>query len=101
MGVTPFRYYYTMPLNIKDAEAERLAAEIAALTGESKTAAIRQALRERKSRLLLIRTGRGRGDRLVDVLERRLWPRLPPGIRGKSVSKAQREAILGLGPDGM
>lgn len=33
-----------MALNIKNREVERLAAEIAALTGESKTEAIRRAL---------------------------------------------------------
>jgi antitoxin VapB len=41
-----------MSLNIKNPEAERLAAEIAALTGESKTAAIIVALRERRTCLL-------------------------------------------------
>jgi antitoxin VapB len=41
-----------MSLNIKNPEAEQLAAEIAALTGESKTAAIIVALRERRSCLL-------------------------------------------------
>jgi antitoxin VapB len=39
-------------LNIKNPEAERLAAEISAFTGESKTAAIIVALRERRERLL-------------------------------------------------
>ncbi|GIH60567.1 hypothetical protein Msi02_13840 [Microbispora siamensis] len=39
-------------LNIKNPEAERLAAEIGALTGESKTAAVVSALRERHERLL-------------------------------------------------
>ncbi|GAA3212258.1 type II toxin-antitoxin system VapB family antitoxin [Nonomuraea helvata] len=41
-----------MSLNIKNPEAERLAAEIGALTGESKTAAVISALRERRERLL-------------------------------------------------
>lgn len=41
-----------MSLNIKNPEAERLAAEISAVTGESKTAAIIVALRERRERLL-------------------------------------------------
>lgn len=35
-----------MALNIKDPETERLAAEAGALTGDSKTGIIRQALRE-------------------------------------------------------
>jgi len=89
-----------MPLNIKDPETERLAREIAALTGESKTRAVRQALSERKQRLLLARSGHGRGDRMVVVLERRLWPRLPDGVRGSTLSKEDEESILGYGPVG-
>ena len=89
-----------MALNIKDPETERLAAEIAALTGESKTAAMRQALRERKQRLLLARGGLGRGDRVMRVLEQGVWPRLPAGVRGRVITKDEEEAILGVGPDG-
>ncbi len=89
-----------MALNIKDPETERLAHEIAALTGDSKTGAIRQAPRGRKERLLLARSGRSRGDRMMGVLERQLWPHLPEGIRGSALSKEQEEAILGFGPEG-
>jgi antitoxin VapB len=39
-----------MGLNIKNEEAERLARELAAITGETLTAAITEALRERLSR---------------------------------------------------
>lgn len=90
-----------MALNIKDPETERLAAEVATLAQESKTAAIRQALRERRQRLLLAQSGRGRGDRMVELLEQRLWPRLPAGVRGRALSKAEREAILGYGSEGV
>lgn len=38
-------------LNIKDEETDRLAREVAALTGETLTAAVREALRERRDRL--------------------------------------------------
>jgi antitoxin VapB len=89
-----------MALNIKDPEAERLAAEVAALTGESKTGAIRKALAERKQRVLLARSGRGRGDRLVELLERRVWPSLPEGVRGRPLSKDEEETILGYGRGG-
>ncbi|MBA2556314.1 MAG: type II toxin-antitoxin system VapB family antitoxin [Chloroflexi bacterium] len=89
-----------MALNIKDPETERLASEIAALTGESKTGAVRQALNERKQRLLLSRSGMARGDRMVSLLEQRLWPRLPTGVRGSALSKEQEEAILGYGSEG-
>jgi antitoxin VapB len=100
-SITPFWYDYTMALNIKDPETEQLAADVASLAGESKTAAIRQALRERRQRLLLARDGRGRGDRMVDVLEASLWPKLPAGVRSTPVARAQREAILGYGPEGV
>lgn len=90
-----------MALNIKDPETERLASEVSALTGESKTGAIRGALRERKQRLQLARSGRGRGDRMIDVLERRLWPSLPEGVRGSATSKEQEAEILGFGPEGV
>ena len=90
-----------MALNIKDPETEQLAADVASLAGESKTAAIRQALRERQQRLLLARGGRRRGDRMVDVLQARLWSKLPPGVRGAAVSRGEREAILGYGPEGV
>jgi len=90
-----------MALNIKDPETERLASEIAELTGESRTGAVWQALRERRQRLLLARSGRGRGDRMVDLLERRWWRRLPDGVRGTSLSKEDEEAILDFGPEGL
>jgi antitoxin VapB len=90
-----------MALNIKDPDTERLAGEVAALAGESKTGAVRQALRERKQRLLLAQSGLARGDRMVAVLERRLWPRLPAGVRGEVPSKEEEEAILGFGPEGV
>ena len=90
-----------MALNIKDPETERLAAEVATLAGESKTRAVRQALAERKERLLLAQSGRSRADRLMEVLERRVWPLLPPGERGRVMSKEEEEEILGFGREGV
>ncbi len=52
-----------MSLNIKNPEAHRLAQELAALTGESMTAAVTKALRERVDRLR-----QERGERLADRL---------------------------------
>jgi antitoxin VapB len=85
-----------MALNIKDPEAERLAAEVAALAGESKTGAVRQALRERKERLLLARGG-DRAERIAAFLDRRL----PHGVPGGAPSKEEEERILGYGPEGV
>lgn len=89
-----------MALNIKDPETERLARDVAELTGESKTHAVRVALRERKTRLLLARSGVSRADRMLGVLEAQVWPLLPKGVRGSTITKEEEEAILGFGPDG-
>jgi antitoxin VapB len=88
-----------MAMNIKDPEAERLAAEVAELAGESKTAAVRQALRERRDRLTADRDKRAQNFRRF--LEEEIWPHVPPEVRGKPITKAEREEILGYGPDGV
>jgi antitoxin VapB len=56
-----------MALNIRNAEVERLAQRIAELTGESKTAAVAQALRERLERLQSARNGRRLADELDEI----------------------------------
>jgi antitoxin VapB len=52
-------------LNIRNPEAEQLAAELAALTGESKTEAVRKALYDR---LQVVRRRGRRGKASVDEL---------------------------------
>ena len=47
-----------MALNIRHAETERLASELAEMTGETKTTAVREALRDRLERLRRERSGR-------------------------------------------
>ena len=54
-----------MPLNIKDPDTDRLARELAGETGESLTAAVAVALRERLDRV----RGRPRGRDLVAELD--------------------------------
>jgi antitoxin VapB len=54
-----------MALNIRNAEAERLAADLAALTGESKTQAVTEALKERLDRVV-------RGKRKAESVTTRL-----------------------------
>lgn len=89
-----------MALNIKDPETERLAAEVAAVTGESKTRAIRVALQERKQRLGFRVKRRSRKDEMLRFLERDVWPRVPEEERGRRLSRAEEDAILGYGPEG-
>lgn len=90
-----------MALNIKDREAERLAAEVAAMTGESKTRAIRVALEERKQRLAVRHVRRDRGQSLRRFLADEVWPQVPKHALGKRVTRREREAILGYGPEGV
>jgi hypothetical protein len=92
-------YHVSMALNIKDPETERLAAEVAALTGTTKTGAVRYALRQvlqAQSRLSV----QQREERLTRFLEEEIWPLVPPDQLGKPVSKAEREKILGFGEHG-
>lgn len=56
-----------MALNIRNAEAERLADRLARLTRETKTEAVTQALRERLDRLQRERSGRRLADALDDI----------------------------------
>ena len=91
-----------MALNIKDKETEELAAEVASLTGESKTGAVRQALRERRDRLAMQSAGeRRRPGSLRRFLETEIWPLIPEEDRGQPpLPKEEVEDILGFGPEG-
>lgn len=91
-----------MALNIKDPVAEQLAAEVAALAGETKTGAVRTALAERRERLLAEREPDALANRLRRVLEEEIWPLVPPDMLGRRpLSKAEREEILGYGAEGV
>ncbi|WP_216893299.1 type II toxin-antitoxin system VapB family antitoxin [Nocardia alni] len=87
-----------MALNIKDAETERLAAELAARMGVSKTAAVRTALRDALERLGRPLDRQARGEQFVCFLQTDIWPQIPQDVFRKSVSKAEIEEILGCGP---
>ncbi len=88
-------------LNIKDRETERLAAEVAALAGESKTRAVKVALQERKARLAVRGDARDRHADFVRFLETEVWPQVPRKTLGRRTSKRERERILGFGPQGV
>ena len=79
-----------MGLNIKNLEVEALAAEVSALTGETKTEAIRQALLARKQSLTVPK--RQRMDGFQEWLERDVWPNTKPEFRGKPVTKEEMDA---------
>ncbi|HSN88586.1 MAG TPA: type II toxin-antitoxin system VapB family antitoxin [Thermoanaerobaculia bacterium] len=76
-----------MALNIRNPEAEKLAETLAKLTGETKTEAVTQALRDRLARLRRERTQRRLADELDEIALRCsrlpvLDPRTPDEILG-------------------
>lgn len=90
-----------MSLNIKNADVERLIDDIVQFTGESKTEAVRKALDERRQRLALQAVMPRNEARLLAFLEDEIWPQVPPELLGTRLSKAEEEAILGYGEDGV
>lgn len=91
-----------MALNIKNEETEKLAAEVASLAGETKTGAVKQALRERRDRL---RLESGREEKpyrgMQQWLETEIWPQIPEELKGRPPrTKEEVEEILGIGPEG-
>lgn len=58
-----------MPLNIRNAETEKLAEAIAKLTGETKTEAVTKALRDRLARLRRERSRRRLADELDAIAQ--------------------------------
>ncbi|MBI4705237.1 MAG: type II toxin-antitoxin system VapB family antitoxin [Deltaproteobacteria bacterium] len=90
----PFHHHERVALNIKNREAETLAAEVAGLAGESMTQAVISALADRRAALL---RRRGAVQRLADVrdfLEREVWTRPTLG------DPLPDDHLLGYGPSG-
>ncbi len=94
-----------MALNIKDLETEQLATEVAKLSNDTKTGAVRQALRERRDRLRLEGAGIGPGEKpyrgMQQWLETEIWPQIPDELKDREpMTKEEVEEILGFGPEG-
>lgn len=86
-----------MAMNIKDPEAERLVTELAALTSQTKTGAVRQAVRAELERVRRAAPP-GRRD-LQRLLATEVWPSIPDQAR-EPLDKAAQESLLGIGPQG-
>ncbi|MGH9150375.1 MAG: type II toxin-antitoxin system VapB family antitoxin [Acidimicrobiales bacterium] len=89
-----------MALNIKNAEVEQLAADVARMTGETKTEAVKRALAERKQRLAQRVDPADRHGRARRFLEREVWPIVPAREAGRRLNPGEEDAILGYGRQG-
>lgn len=89
-----------MPLNIKNEEVERLARDVARMTGESKTEAVRKALLERRRRLTFRQGRRDRRGEVLRFLEREVWSQIPARQLGRAPNRDEIEKILGFGQGG-
>jgi len=90
-----------MALNIKNQEVEKLLDSVVKMTGESKTEAVRKALEERQQRLALRFMVTQDDNWLNTFLGEEIWPQIPPDQLGTRLSKAEEEAILGVGELGV
>lgn len=81
-------------------ETRCLLRRIRAITGETEDAAIHRALAERYQRLTGPATVAERRVELLHTLEA-VWRLAPDGQLGRGMSRAEEDAILGYGPDGV
>jgi antitoxin VapB len=89
-----------MGLQIDDAEVSQLLAEVSLMAGETETKVLIRALQEHRDRLRK-QQSENKAERVRRVLEEEVWPLVPPEARGRAITKAEREEILGYGPDGV
>jgi antitoxin VapB len=91
----------TVALTIKNPDVERLAAEVARLTGETKTQAIRVALEERRRRLSSDMDPEVRAAEILYWLETEIWSHVPAELRGRPHDSRADDEIIGYGLDGL
>ena len=89
-----------MALSLKNPEVDALATEVAVLAKESKTEAVRQSLLERKARLIAFSVPQKRSERAASIL-REFRASLSDAVKGKRLSRAEEDDILGFGPGGV
>lgn len=89
-----------MPLNIKNFAVESLAADVAALAGETKTEAIRKSLELRKRALEHERSASEQRGGLLAALVHEIWPVVPADQLGKRFTHSEEDDIFGYDADG-
>lgn len=71
--------------------------EVAAMTGETATEAIRKALEERRDRLQFQVVRTDRKAEMFRYLTENVWPRVATEVLGKGISQAEQDELLGYG----
>ena len=87
-----------MALNIKNPRVLRLAAELAAMTGDNKTEAILKGLEDRKHRLVTAASRQARRIELEKVLAGKLDKNRINAKTGTALSCAEAHELLSYGP---
>ena len=82
-----------MALNIRNPETERLAAELARRTGESKTEAVTKALRDRLMRVRREVTKRSLADELEEIAKHCASLRIPDRRRADRILGYDRTGL--------
>jgi antitoxin VapB len=68
---------------------------------DPKTEAVRQAPVEQEACVQARGGSLGRKESLLEFLEREVWPHMPPGELGRTLTREEEDDILGFGPDGV
>ncbi len=87
-----------MAIHIKDPDVTRLAARLAALTGESRTGTIRRALLEKLARLSRTSVRRNRRAEVVRILGCRIPSMIRAGRRKTGLTPEEIQELLAYGP---
>lgn len=87
-----------MAIQIKNPAVTRLAAELALLTGDNRTEAIRKALEEKKARLSARLVQRTRSAELARTLGREICSLMREGSRKNVLTPAEVQELLAYGP---
>ncbi len=95
MAAAAFSGEMNVALTIKDDEVDRLAAEVARVTGESKTQAVKVALQERRVRLAGGIDPAARTAALLEFMEQEVWAHVPAEQRGAPHDQARDDEIVG------
>ena len=87
-----------MSIYIQNSEVESLLDQVVQITGESEIQAIKIALQERRQRLATRYSFASNTTRtLLSFLQEEIWSQIPQDKLGISITKAEKEDILGLG----